>query len=302
MLERITHRGDYHPDLRGIATVLPKGVTSARTVPFLRRALSIARRGGGVSSTASIDNGVGLRVFEPQTSIDAPRSRGAFLWIHGGGTVMGQAAQDDEWCRYLADEEGIVVVSVDYRLAPEHPFPEPVDDCVAALEWIIARPDVDPRRIAVGGASAGGLLAAAVAFRARDAGISLALQMLVYPMLDDRTTRDDVRYRLWDVPSNDFAWRSFLGDADTELAVPARRTDLRGLAPAWIGVGSLDLFLDEDLDYARRLRDAGVACEIHIVDGAFHAFDAIARRAGVSREFAEVRRKALTAAFAASTD
>lgn len=308
MLERITHRGDYHPDLRLAAAVLPRGVASARTVPWLRRLISLGRRGGGVSSTAVVGPGVGLRVFEPgvvepAASTSGAGRRAAVLWLHGGGYMFGTAAQDDSWCRYLADEEGVLVVSVDYRLAPEHRYPEPVDDCMAALEWVIARDDVDPRAVVVAGASAGGGLAASVAFRARDAGIDLALQLLVYPMLDDRTTRDDVRYRLWDAPSNAYGWQCYLGagagaGADRDQAVPARRTDLEGLAPAWIGVGSLDLFLDEDLDYAARLREAGVDCQLDVIDGAFHGFDLVLPGNRLSRGFADTQRKVIAAAVA----
>ena len=149
---------------------------------------------------------------------------------------------------------------------------------------------MDPARVAIGGASAGGGLAAALALLARDRGeIDLAAQLLVYPMLDDRTVErtdlDHPGHRLWNQSSNRFGWRAYLGDADPDVAVPARRADLSGLPPAWIGVGTFDLFHDEDLAYAERLRVAGVPCEVLVVDGAFHGFDGIAPKADVSKSF-----------------
>ena len=197
----------------------------------------------------------------------------------------------------LARELGVVVVSPDYRLAPEHPFPAALDDCMATLEWMRAHADelgIDPDRIAVGGASGGGGLSVAVAQRSRDAGIPLRAQALLYPMLDDRTAlRADHagRGQFVVTPSaNRFAWTAYLGrephmsDAP-EYAVPARRTDLTGLPPAWVGVGELDLFHDEDVAYADQLRACGVPCELVTVPGMYHGADGIALRAPAMREF-----------------
>ena len=197
----------------------------------------------------------------------------------------------------LARELGAVVVSPDYRLAPEHPFPAALDDCMATLEWMRAHADelgIDPDRIAVGGASGGGGLSAAVAQRSRDAGIPLRAQALLYPMLDDRTAlRADHagRGQFVVTPSaNRFAWTAYLGrephmsDAP-EYAAPARRTDLTGLPPAWVGVGELDLFHDEDVAYADQLRACGVPCELVTVPGMYHGADGIALRAPAMREF-----------------
>ncbi len=166
------------------------------------------------------------------------------------------------------------MVSPDYRLAPENPFPAALDDCMATLKWMGKHADelgIDPDRIAVYGVSAGGGLAAAVAQRAFDEGIPLRAQALVYPMIDDRTAlRDDLAGRgelTWSPKSNRFAWTAYLGreprmsDAP-EYAAPARRTDVAGLPPAWIGVGDLDLFYDEDVAYAEKLTAAGVPCEL----------------------------------------
>ena len=199
------------------------------------------------------------------------------------------------------------VVSVEYRLAPEHPFPTPLEDCYAALRWLARQADIDPARIAVGGASAGGGLAASLTLLAKERGeIRPVLQLLSYPMLDDRTTtRTDIdpqRLRLWSPHSNRFGWRAYLGPATgagnvPPLAAPARYDDLSGLPPAWIGVGTNDLFHDEDATYARRLQQAGVDCTLHVVPGAYHNFDAIEPRTGLSQAFVEAQTTALDEAL-----
>lgn len=225
------------------------------------------------------------------------------LWIHGGGYVLGSAQQNDAMCRHFATELGAVVAAVDYRLAPENPYPAALDDCYAALQWLGAQPEVDPGRIVIAGGSAGGGLAAALAFAARDrGGVQPLLQLLAYPMLDDRSVGPELetgRFRLWNTAANRFGWESYLGAADPAQAVPARRTDLSGLAPAWIGVGTLDLFHAEDMAYAERLRAAGVPCEVLEVPGAFHGFDEILTHAGVTRAFRAAQVAALESAFSA---
>jgi len=238
---------------------------------------------------------------------------GAVLWIHGGGLVMGDPKQSHALCSQMADELGIVVVSVDYRLAPEHPFPAGLDDCMTALSWLSAHSGelgVDPARIAVGGESAGGGLAAAVAQAARDrGGPALCFQLLVYPMLDDRATEastgDGGAPFIWTLASNRFAWRAYLG-ADVgggearPYAMPGRCDDLRRLPPAWIGVGDLDLFFEEDLDYARRLGEAGVACEVHVEPGMYHGADGVVPRAPSMRAFRRRMIDALSATLTTS--
>lgn len=233
----------------------------------------------------TLGSGVGVRVYRP-TGVTEPGP--ALLWIHGGGYVIGNAKQDDRLCMRFCRALGITVASVDYRLAPEHPYPAPLDDCYAALLWLAGLPAVDPARVAIGGASAGGGLAAALALLARDRGeVAPAFQLLVYPMLDDRSASvaADARHRLWDPRANQFGWTAYLGDADPRTAVPGRRDDLSGLPPAWIGVGTHDLFHDEDLAYAQRLRDAGVPCRVETVPGAFHGFDLVLPKAAVSEQF-----------------
>jgi acetyl esterase/lipase len=296
---------DFHPDLRKIARYIPKQVVTPVTLPVLRMVTRL--QGKHVPDDVEVltlSSGVGVRLFRP---VGAGAPGPALLWIHGGGYIIGTAAQDDMLCRRFARELGATVVSVDYRLAPEHPYPAPVEDCYSALTWLATLPSVDPTRVAIGGASAGGGLAATLAFFARDRGeVPVVAQLLVYPMLDDRTVeRDGLDHpglRLWNQSSNKFGWAAYLGDADRAVAVPARREDLSGLPPAWIGVGTLDLFHHEDLVYAERLRSAGVSCEVEVVDGAFHGFDGIVPKAEVSLAFfrsqCAMLRRELTAAAA----
>lgn len=220
---------------------------------------------------------------------DRTRPSGALLWIHGGGLVMGTPEVGTALCGRIADELGVLVVGVDYRLAPEHPFPAGLDDCYAALTWLHDQTTslgIDPARIAVGGDSAGGGLAAVLAQLVHDrGGPPICFQLLEYPMLDDRTSlRNDAAARsalVWSNISNRYAWTAYLGRTPTLTEVrpyvaAARRLDLGGLPPAWVGVGDIDLFHDEDVAYAQRLRDAGVPCELHVEPGMYHGADQIA--------------------------
>jgi acetyl esterase/lipase len=290
----------FNPQLR-TARFLPRTIITARTLPTLRvltRLTGSARRPD--AEVVSVDDDVSVHVFRPASA--RPRTP-ALLWIHGGGMVLGDAAQDSKFCRQIADQLGIVVVSVEYRLAPEHPFPTPLDDCYTALRWLAGQPDIDPARIAVGGQSAGAGLAAALALLAKERGeIRPVLQLLSYPMLDDRTTtRTDIdpkRLRIWSQKSNRFGWRGYLGPATADsnvppLAAPARYDDLSGLPSAWIGVGTNDLFHDEDVSYARRLQQAGVATTLHVVPGAYHNFDSLDGKAAISQAFVKAQTTAL---------
>ena len=205
-----------------------------------------------------------------------------------------------------------MIVTVEYRLAPETPFPGPLDDCYAALKWVYANAasiGADKTRIAVLGESAGGGLAAMLAIAARDRGeVPLCYQALVYPMLDDRTgsTRTPPPHKgevIWTPAQNRFGWTSFLGQPAggptvPKGSVPARETNLASLPPTFIGVGSIDLFVDEDIEYAKRLVDAGVLTELHIVPGAFHGFDTSVAQASVSKQFHAALISAIATAFA----
>lgn len=219
---------------------------------------------------------VRLKIYTPD---GLESGAGAIYWIHGGGMVLLDADSDDLLCATNAANHGCVVVSVDYRLAPETPAPGLVDDCYAGLVWTAANADslgVSAERIMIGGASAGGGLAAGTALRARDEdGPALVGQLLVYPMLDHRNetySSEAIQdQRVWNRSANVAAWAAYLGGAEpTSYSSPALADDLAGLPPAHINVGAFDMFLDEDVAYAIALNRAGVACELHVYPGAFH--------------------------------
>ncbi|MDG5486283.1 alpha/beta hydrolase [Mycolicibacterium gadium] len=288
---------DVADELRSPLLWMLSPPTSRRMLPITRFNARLRTPSGGgvtVAEHRSSAPAVRMLVTTPSTS---DQRRAAVLWIHSGGFVVGSPQFEAFVTGQIAREIGAVVVAPAYRLAPEHPFPAALDDCMAALSWVGANADaigVDANRIAVAGASAGGGLAASVAQRCHDEGIPLAAQALVYPMLDDRTAlvRDHGRRGqfMWTPGSTRFGWSSYLGcqpgtSGVPEDAVPARRPNLSGLAPAWIGVGDLDLLHDESAIYAERLREAGVLCELIVVPGMYHAADGIARNAPSMKRF-----------------
>lgn len=285
------------PELRSPFLSMIPTSPSVRTLPLWR-----------LQSRVRLPSGAGVTVSERHVGeppvrvlitapVDRRASAPAVLWIHSGGMFLGSPQMESPFTGRLARELGAVVVSPAYRLAPEHPFPAALDDCMATLSWMRAHADelgIDPGRIAAAGASAGGGLSAAVAQRSHDEGVALRAQALVYPMLDDRSTlREDHAGRgqfLWTPASSRFGWTAYLGreprmsDAP-EYAAPARRTDLTGLAPAWIGVGDLDLLYDENVAYANRLKAAGVPCELVTVPGMYHGADGLAPKAASMQDF-----------------
>jgi len=277
---------DIHPELRRAARFIPRFSIQPWALPLVRKLTDLGKPSDAGVDVLTLPSGAGVRLYRPA---NAAGPTPALLWIHGGGYLFGTAAQDDGVCRQYVERLGITVAAVDYRLAPEHPYPIPVEDCYSVLTWMARLPGIDSDRIAIGGASAGGGLTAALAFLARDrAEVTPVLQILSYPMLDDRSvdpSLDDTGFRLWNPASNRVGWQSYLGGADPAVAVPARRDDLAGLPPAWLGVGTLDLFHREDLAYAERLDAAGVPCEVHVVPGAFHGFDRIAAKSSIARAY-----------------
>jgi acetyl esterase/lipase len=215
---------------------------------------------------------------------------------HGGGMILGDNRTGIDLVLDWAQAFGAVVVSVEYRLAPEHPDPAPVEDCYAGLVWTAAHAGevgVDPVRILIAGASAGGGLAAGVALMARDrGGPALIGQMLMCPMLDDRNETPSSHELdgegVWDRTSNLTGWSALLGDRRggpdvSPYAAPARATDLSGLPPAFVDVGSVETFRDEDIAYANRICQAGGQAELHVWPGGFHGFDLIVPQAALSR-------------------
>lgn len=284
------------PELLPLLEVMPAALFNAETLPLIRQMsesrFNILGKPALTPEVRVIEGPAGpLEVlwYDP-----APGTTGrpALYHIHGGGMIIGSAKSMQHGPAAMAKTLGIPVASVEYRLAPDHPFPAPQEDCLAGLTWLAnnaADLGVNAARIGIIGESAGGGLAAATALMARDrGGPQLAAQFLVFPMLDHRTGGPDCQYKnpsvgefVWTKPSNQFGWESLQGDyepADHRKGwfSPALADSLAGLPPSWIGTGALDLFLDENLDYARRLTAAGVPLELHVYAGAPHAFQLVA--------------------------
>jgi acetyl esterase/lipase len=244
-------------------------------------------------------------------STPGKKDRPAFLHIHGGGCIAGFAGQDLPFLQSVAQNCGCLVVSVDYRLAPETRFPGSLEDNYTALRWVHENAEtlgVDRKRIAVGGESAGGGHSARLAIAARDRKeFPILFQLLIYPMLDDRTgsTRQvppHIGKFVWIAESNRFGWTSLLGVPAGSAnvlpgSVPARVENLAGLPPAYISVGAIDLFVEEDVEYAKRLIEQGVPTELHVIPGAYHGYDLLAPEAPVSKRFAESWKVALNRAY-----
>jgi acetyl esterase/lipase len=282
------------PELRAATLKAPKLNLENRALLALvglASAIIPGKRVEGVERRIVRERGLKLRVYVP----DDP-SGAALLWIHGGGLVLGAAAMDDVLCSETARETGVTIVSVDYRLAPRHPYPAAIDDCHAAWLWVHRHLDelgLDAGRIAIGGQSAGGGLAASLVQRVHDEGGAIAAQWLFCPMLDDRTAVDralDGRdHFVWNNRSNLVGWSSYLGGAIGSATLPpyaaaARREDLSGLPPTWMYTSDIELFHDEDLAYARRLESAGVDTTLEIVSGAPHGFEAWAADSVLARD------------------
>lgn len=306
-------REQVAPELRSKMMTVPAPVIGSGIGRWMLRGVMKMMRGkahAGVRvETRTAEGGVKLRVYTPEEG----RTGAALLWIHGGGLVIGSAMQDDTFCADTARDLGLVIVSTAYRLAPDFPFPAALDDCHAAWTWLqhsAAALGIDPARVAIGGQSAGGGLAASLVQRIHDAGgVQPAAQWLFCPMLDDRTAArrelDTVGHFVWNNRSNRIGWSAYLGGAAgaghvPDYAVPARRDDLRGLPPAWIGTGDIELFYDEDKAYAERLNAAGVNCALDVVAAAPHGFEALAPNTTVAQAYLSRARTWLGRALAAS--
>jgi acetyl esterase len=246
-----------------------------------------------------------IRLYRPTSSAHTA----ALLWIHGGGFVTGGIEQNDARCRELANATGSVVVSPEYRLAPEHRAPAALDDCWSTLLWIVEQATtfgVDVDRIAVGGSSAGACLAAGLTLRARDAGgPRICFQALLFPVLDDRPSTWSPGTRIWDEANATGCWSLYLGprhddDAVSMYIAPGRTEHLSGLPSAYVLSAEFDVVRDQAVDYATRLLRANVATELHVVPGTYHSFDAVVPDAAISRRVRAEYIGALTAALTRS--
>ncbi len=281
----------FDPELEEILPLLPS-VTNLSDVEKIRE----MRDAGGLFVTAEDrddvtvddrtvpgrrgDPDVPIRIYRPVAPAEGLRA--GIYEIHGGGFIMGSIDMMDPWCQRVAAEIGAVVVSVEYRLAPEHPFPAGIEDCHAGLVWMAenaAELGVDPARIAIAGQSAGGGLAAGTALMARDrGGPSLCFQLLEIPELDDRLDTPSMKAftdtPLWNRPNAIWSWKHYLGPnhegAPSPYAAPARADDLAGLPPAYVSTMEFDPLRDEGILYAMRLMEAGVSVELHSFPGTFH--------------------------------
>lgn len=292
--------------LPAITEMMPAGLT-AELIPAIRAGGLLGsptdddlRRGGRFAveqrQVPGLDGDpdISLLILTPTA---ATGTLGCLYHTHGGGMIIGDNRTGVLDMLDWAEEFGLIVVSVEYRLAPETPHPGPINDCYAGLAWTAghaAELGFDPGRLIVAGGSAGGGLAAALALMARDrGGPALAGQMLICPMLDDRNDTFSARQMaglgIWDAEANNTGWTALLGAAQggpdvSPYAAPARATDLSGLPPAFIDVGSAETFRDEDVAYASRIWQAGGHAELHVWPGGFHGFDVMVPQAGLSQE------------------
>jgi acetyl esterase/lipase len=297
IVSAVTPRDLLDPAVAAVTDRIPFDEITAEIIPSLRSAV-----GMGLQLSDAVERIDHVVMGDPDVRLRVHRPKGVdgvlpcVYSMHGGGYVIGTNAMDDPIFDALCPRLGFVGVSVDYRLAPETPYPGPLEDCYQGLRWTYERADelgIDPERLGVMGVSAGGGLAAALALLARDRGeVPVAFQLLDSPMLDDRQLTSSSQQDglpVWSRGSNTFGWKAYLGDLygrnDVPFtAAPARATDLSCLPPAFVSVGAVDGFRDEDVDYALRLNQAGVSTELHVYPGACHGFNLLAPDAPVAKQ------------------
>lgn len=242
---------------------------------------------------------IAIRIYRPTA---AEGTCPGIYYTHGGGMVVGNLESGDMECKIMCAELGAVVVNVDYRLAPEHPYPAPVEDCYTGLEWMAANAanlGIDSDRIAIYGPSAGGGLTIATALLALDRnGPKLCFVMAIYPMLDDRnntpSSHQITAIGAWDRFASIEAWEAYLGGKEADhYAAPARREDVTGFPPTFIDVGTEDAFRDEDIAFASKLLAAGVPTELHVYPGAFHGSEVMAPNSPLNQRILSRRLSAL---------
>lgn len=316
----MSRRHLIHPDVRDpleqLLAAIPGGFNSIpdivqrrATVTQLLAAIEIPPNPNVTSEDRMVPGPDGapdikVRIYRPT---DATGTLPGIYFIHGGGMILGDIDGEDAVATQICERVDAVVVSVEYRLAPEHPYPAPVEDCYAGLVWMARHAGelrFDPDRLAVYGGSAGGGLTIAISMLARDRGFpALRFQMPIYPMIDDRnetpSSYEITDIGLWDRAGNIEAWKWYLGDGKPDqYAAPARSEDLTGLPPTFIDVGTVDLFRDEDITFAMRLMQAGVPTELHVNPGAYHAAEVFAPECELSGVIWARRIEALRRALA----
>ena len=316
----MSRRDHIDPDVRGpldqLLQLMPGGFNAVADIVERRAAalqllaaLEVPPNPNVVSADHAIPGPHGapditMRVYRP---VDATGTRPGIYFIHGGGMVLGNMDGEDPVASMICERVDAIVVSVEYRLAPEHPYPAPVEDCYAGLAWMArnaAELGFDPDRLAVYGGSAGGGLTIATSMLARDRGFpALRFQMPIYPMIDDRnetpSSHEITDIGIWDRSANIEAWQWYLGNGEPDqYAAPARAEDLAGLPATFIDVGTVDLFRDEDIAFATRLMQAGVPTELHVNPGAYHAAEMLAPEAPLSERIWARRIEALRSALA----
>ena len=279
-------------ELLDVLEMFPQLEITPESIPLIREGNVQAEQALEVDESIAItdeyidgpdENQLLVRVYRPKASTD---ELPAVLWIHGGGYVIGSVNDNDALCMQFVKEIDCVVASVDYRLAPEYPYPVPLEDCYTALKWLADNAsalNIDKGRIAVAGASAGGGLTAAVSLLARDRQYpSLCFQMPLYPMINDEnntpSANEITEGMIWNQKSNEAGWKMYLGELyGTEdispYAAPARAQDFSDLPPTYTCVGQLDPFRSETITYVEKLAEAGVDVEFHLYPGAYHGFD-----------------------------
>ncbi len=316
----MSRRHLIHPDVREpleqLLAAIPGGFNSIpdivqrrATVTQLLAAMDIPPNPNVTSEDRTVPGPEGapditVRIYRP---VDATGTLPGIYFIHGGGMILGDIDGEDAVATQICERVDAVVVSVEYRLAPEHPYPAPVEDCYAGLVWMARHASelrFDPDRLAVYRGSAGGGLTIATSMLARDRGFpALRFQMPIYPMIDDRnetpSSHEITDIGLWDRAGNIEAWKWYLGDGKPDqYAAPARAEDLTGLPPTFIDVGTVDLFRDEDITFAMRLMQAGVPTELHVNPGAYHAAEVFAPECELSGVIWARRIEALRRALA----
>lgn len=294
------------PVLRAVATTRTD-LTDLAKIGLIRESLDERRRAAigdtdttGVLIRDEVASAVPVRIYR-----GAPALAPAVIYCHAGAFVLGNLDTDHRQCVELARRGRCTVVSLDYRLAPEHPYPAALDDAIAVLSWVRAEADeldVDVSRIAVAGSSAGGALAACLAQRCADGSLPpIVFQLLHQPVLDDRVTGSKAEFAAtpaFDGPACELMWGHYLDSTVPSAdAVPARRGELSGLAPAFISCSDIDPLRDEALDYALRLLGAGIANELHVFPGTCHGFDSLLPDWEVAEQLFALQGRALRRAF-----